>query len=130
MINFDNFLSFHSQALKLRAQRAEVIANNIANVDTPGFKARDLDFKQAMQQFSGVALTMTGDNAKHISINNEPFSLMSMKFRPNNQSSLDGNTVDKDIETVEFSKNTVDYQTSLTYINGTIKTMRSAIKGE
>ncbi len=130
MINFDNVLSFHTQALKLRGERSEIIANNLANVDTPGFKARDLDFKQAMQQFSGAALTMTGDNQKHISMNNEPFSLMSLKFRPTMESSLDGNTVDKDIETVAFSKNTIDYQTSLNYINGTIKGMRKAIKGE
>jgi len=130
MIDFDKVLGFHAQALKMRGERSEVLANNLANVDTPGFKARDLDFKEAMQRFNGELTAMSGDKPNHISSQNDPFGMMSIKFRPTLESSLDGNNVDKDIETVAFSKNTFDYQTSLTYLNGTISGLRKAIKGE
>lgn len=130
MINFDKVLGFHAHALNLRAQRSEIIANNLANVDTPNFKARDIDFKQAMQQFSDKTQGMSGDNPRHFSANNDPLGLTAIKFRLTPQTSIDGNTVDKDIETVSYAKNSVDYQTSLTFINGSIKGLRSAIKGE
>lgn len=130
MINLDKVLGFHAHALKMRGERSEILANNLANVDTPGYKARDLDFKEAMQRFNGDMISMSGDNSKHLLGKNDPLGLMSIKFRPGLDSSLDGNNVDKDIETVAFSKNTFDYQASLTYLNGTISGIRKAIKGE
>ena len=130
MINFDKVLGFHSQALKLRGKRSELIANNLANVDTPNYKAQDLDFKSAIKQFSGKSITMTGDKSGHFSVQNDPFGSMAIRFRDVAERSIDGNTVDKEVETVAFAKNAIDYQTSLTYLNGSISALRKAIKGE
>jgi flagellar basal-body rod protein FlgB len=130
VINFDKVLGFHAKALNLRADRAEVIANNLANVDTPGFKARDLDFKNAMAQYAGDTISLAGDNKNHITIQNDPFGVLGLKYRQNNESGLDGNTVDKDVETVAYAKNATEYQASLTFINGAISGLRSAIRGE
>lgn len=130
MLNLNKVLDFHGAALKLREQRTEVIANNLANVDTPGYKAQDVDFKSAMKLYADKSQTIEGSDPKHITMQNDPFGSMALKFRQATQTSLDGNTVDKDIETVAFAKNVIDYQTSLKYLNGSIKTLRSAIRGE
>lgn len=130
MFNFDNALDFHARALNLRSKQSEIIANNLANVDTPGFKAKDLNFNQAMQQFMGETLSLSGDQAGHITIQNDPFGMTGIQLRSTQTMALDGNTVDKDIETVAFAKNATDYQASLTFINGSIKSLRTAIKGE
>jgi flagellar basal-body rod protein FlgB len=130
MFDFDKAIGFHAQALNVRSKRTEIIANNLANVDTPGYKARDLDFKEAMQRFKGEQIDLSGESEGHISAKRDPFGLMSMKFRPSIETSLDGNNVDKDMETAAFSKNVFDYQTSLTYLNGSISALRKSIKGE
>lgn len=130
MFDFDKAIGFHAHALNVRAKRTEIIANNLANVDTPGYKARDLDFKEAMQRFKGEVIDLAGEKSGNISVQNDPFGLMSMKFRPSVETSLDGNNVDKDMETAAFSKNVIDYRTSLTYLNGSINALRKAIKGD
>lgn len=129
-MNLDKVFGFHAQALKLRADRSEIIANNLANVDTPGFKARDLDFKAAMSEYTKQpANKLTQSDERHFSLGDN-MALTNLGFRPSLEASLDGNTVDKEVETVAYAKNAFDYQTSLTFLNGSIKTVRKAIKGE
>ena len=134
----DSALSFHQDALRLRAKRQEIIAGNIANADTPNYKARDIDFKAAMQQAtqqsSGGGLSTIKTSEKHMSgvaMNNtntagpgEPL------FRPVLQGSVDGNTVDMDVERNEFADNAIRYEASLLMMNGQIKKMLTAIQGQ
>ncbi|MGV3581179.1 MAG: flagellar basal body rod protein FlgB [Methylophilus sp.] len=141
MLNkLDAALSFHQNALRIRSQRQELIAGNIANADTPNYKARDIDFKSAMAQAlsnndhdsSVSANGLDKTSANHInglSSNNfagpnEPL------FRPIIQGSIDGNSVDMDVERNQFVDNGIRYEASLNMINGQIKKMLSAIQGQ
>ena len=129
-ISFDSALGIHPKALALRSQRAEVIASNIANAETPGYKARDIDFKSIMSnvdsQFNG---TLTRTNSKHISLNSVAGS-SEVLYRVPNQSSLDGNTVDGLVEKSAFAENALRYQASITFLDGKFKGMMAALKGE
>jgi len=134
----DAALSFHQNALRVRGQRQELIAANIANADTPNFKARDIDFKTAMQNANaGIAkeafnVTKTSplhldallsNNVSQSGAPGEPL------FRPIAQGSVDGNTVDMDVERNQFADNGIRYEASLTMINGQLKQMLAAIQG-
>jgi flagellar basal-body rod protein FlgB len=134
----DSALGFHQDALRLRAKRQEIIAANIANADTPNYKARDIDFKTAMQQATqqtasgGLTTAKTSDqhlnglptNENIIAGPNEPL------FRPIIQGSVDGNTVDMDVERNAFADNAIRYEASLLMMNGQIKKMLTAIQGQ
>lgn len=135
----DTALGFHQDALRLRAKRQEVIASNIANADTPNYKARDIDFKAAMQQASqlasGSGLSTVKTSEQHmngvttagntnIAGPGEPL------FRPIIQGSVDGNTVDMDVERNAFADNAIRYEASLLMLNGQIKKMLTAIQGQ
>ena len=134
-ITFDSALGIHQQALALRSQRAEVLASNIANADTPGYKARDIDFKSALESANaqsndakfGSSLTRT--NSKHIQINTA-VNTADVLYRVPLQPSLDGNTVDGQIEKTSFAENALHYQASLTFLDGRFKGMMAALKGE
>jgi flagellar basal-body rod protein FlgB len=121
----------HESALKLRAQRSEIIASNIANSDTPGYKARDIDFSTALKQVqSGQPIVkLSATNSGHISDN---YSLQhdAMKYRVPFQPALDGNTVESQVEQAAFAKNAIEYQATLTFIEGRIGTLMQAIKGD
>jgi flagellar basal-body rod protein FlgB len=142
MLNkLDAALSFHQNALRVRSQRQELIASNIANADTPNYKARDIDFKTAMTQAlsnTGPALATSGDgmtktSALHISgtnTNNNYAGPNEPLFRPIIQGSVDGNTVDMDVERNEFTDNAIRYEASITMISGQIKAMMAAIQGQ
>lgn len=134
----DSALGFHQDALRLRAKRQEIIASNIANADTPHYKARDIDFKAAMQQATqqmaggGLSTIKTAENhldgvATH---NNKSAGPGEPLFRPVMQGSVDGNTVDMDIERNEFADNAIRYEASLLMMNGQIKKMLTAIQGQ
>lgn len=129
-ISLDSALGIHAQALLLRSRRAELLAENIANADTPGYKARDLDFKQALSSAQqGAALRVTQPD--HI----QPSAVAGVNgvqtgYRNPLQPSLDGNTVDMQVEQAAFARNAVDYQTSLTFLSGRIRTLMTAIKGD
>lgn len=128
-INFDSYFGVSAKALAARDQKASVIANNLANVNTPNYKAQDLSFDDYLAAtMSGSAQKINVTSSGHMSTNAD-FSTI-LKQRPENQASLDGNTVDKDLETTEFLKNSVSYQASLNFITSKIKNMMSAIKGE
>lgn len=129
-ISFDSALGIHQQALALRSQRAEVLASNIANADTPGYKARDIDFKTVLtnadEKFNG---TLTRTDPKHIQVAASG-SKTEIKYRVPNQSSLDGNTVDGLKEKSVFAENALRYQASITFLDGKFKGMMAALKGE
>jgi len=131
-ISFDKALGIHPQALELRVQRAELMANNLANADTPGFKARDIDFKAALAEQSSRMdgqLGMSATRAGHIS-NQSEMGKAEVLYRNPIQPSLDGNTVDTQQELAEFTKNVLDYQTSFQFLNGKFKSLSKALKGE
>ncbi|SRR5512135_3263736 len=134
MLNrLDEMLNFHQQALRIRDQRQQVLASNIANADTPNYKARDLDFKAALQGAlrgagaSGVALATTEPG--HLAGSPALTADAGLLYRTPAQGSVDGNTVDVDAERAAFTENAVQYEFNLTRINQQIKSMLSVIQG-
>ena len=133
-ISFDKALGIHEKALGFRAQRAEVLANNLANADTPNYKARDLEFSSVLaaqaaksQQGSfGVNLT----NEKHIAAEGLEIADPSLRFRTPHHASLDQNTVDLQIEQSTYAENAIDFQASFTLLNSKFKGLMSALRGE
>ena len=107
----------HADALALRSQRLALLASNIANAATPGYKARDFDFNAALQKAQGG---MTIDAA----------AKDALAYRVPLESSLDGNTVELNTEQTMFAENAVQYRTTLSFLSGRIQTVMQAIKGE
>lgn len=141
LANMTSGLDFHSKALVLRAERQRVIAGNIANADTPGYAARDFNFSQALADATGMASSNLGASksastpahAKHIALSNtQGGSLDSQRlaYTVQTQPSLDGNSVDMDRERAAFADNSVKYEATLRFINGNVRTMLDAIKGQ
>ena len=126
--NIDQVFGVHAQALQLRARRGELIASNLANADTPNYKARDLDFRHALDNAQS-ATAMQATHASHIT-HASASGRTSTLYRVPTQSSLDGNTVDSQLEKAKFSENAVRYQTTLRFLNGKISGLMKAIKGE
>lgn len=113
-ISFQQALGVHPQAVKLRLARTELLTANLANVDTPNFKAKDIDFAAEMQR------------ASETNSMQEP----EVKYRIPMQPSQDGNTVELNTEQARFSQNTMDYQSSLAFLNLQISGLRTAIEGK
>ncbi len=128
-INFDNALGIHPQALVLREKRSEVLASNLANADTPGYKARDLDFQSVLKKSMSVNSTMERTQPGHLSANNQVLGA-TMMFRNPQHPALDGNTVESHIEQGKYTENAVQYQASLQFINGKFSGLMTAIRGE
>lgn len=127
--SFDSYFGIHEKALLARDQRASQLANNLANVNTPHYKAMDMDFNELLTaQMAGSAQHIETTSPRHIT-DNTNFNAQ-LKYRVPAQTSLDGNTVDKDIETAEFARNALNYQASLSFLDGKIKSLLLAIKGE
>lgn len=126
-----NVLSTHENALKFRAQRNQVLSANIANADTPGYKARDLDFDAALKQASGKGVRLMGTSDRHLGVGTSTTAITSehLKYRVPTQPTLDGNTVETDVEQAAFAENALMYRASLTFLDGSIKTLRYALKG-
>jgi len=142
MINkLDELFKFHQQALQVREHRQQVLASNIANADTPNYKARDVDFNAALQgalardaqtaqspAASTLATTapnhMTGASTADVGPGGAP-----LLYRKPSQGSVDGNTVDVDTERAQFADNALRYEASLTMLNHQIKAMLAAIQG-
>lgn len=129
----DNALRFHQSALNLRAKRQEILAANIANADTPHFKARDIDFGSAL---SGALrgrieepLALTATAAAHV-VGVKADSPSSLLYRNEAQASVDGNTVNLDLERAAFVENAMHYEASITFINGLLRTMQQAVAGQ
>ena len=129
-------LDFQSEALLLRAERQRTIASNIANVDTPGYVARDFNFRDALLSAAGGAQPMAQSGASqagHIPLQaqmSDGALKTKLGYAVNSQPSLDNNTVDLDRERANFVDNAVRYEATLRFINGQAKTMLSAIQGQ
>lgn len=126
-----NYLGVHAQAMPLREQRMKLIAGNLANADTPGYKARDLDFDAALRNAQGAAsnglLTTTAE--QHYRIGGDglnPFQIL----REANQPSLDGNTVDPDAERAAYGRAALEYRASLSFVESKVRSMLTAITGQ
>ena len=126
----DNLFGIHATALQLRANRAELLAANIANADTPNYKARDIDFKKTLAMTATGKADMKITNAKHIDSSGNSKMGAEILYRIPNQPSLDGNTVDLQTERSEFLENSMMYQASLRFLNGKISGLTTAIRGE
>lgn len=128
-LNLDAYFGIHAKALIARDQRASQLANNLANVNTPNYKAMDVDFSALLaDKMAGGSQQATMTSPNHISTNAQ-FS-DNLKYRTAGQMSLDGNTVDKDVETAEFARNALNYQASLSFLDNKIKSMMVALRGE
>lgn len=129
----DNLTAFHHQALSLRAHRQQVLAANIANADTPNYKARDIDFsaalKNAMAGRNAGDLDLARTASGHIagSGNSGPAPL---QYRKDMQASADGNTVNMDVERSQFSENSIFYEAGISFTGGKLRTMLTAIQGQ
>lgn len=129
----DGQLRVHQSALNLQAHRQQLLASNIANADTPNYKARDIDFREALQGALGgrigpIAMSVT--RGGHISGGaNNPLEGYA-KYRTELQSSVDGNTVNMDTERAAFAENAIHYEASITFINGLLQGMQRAITGQ
>ena len=129
----DNMLQFHQTALKLREARQELLASNIANADTPNYKAKDIDFAKALQgALSGQAakLPMTATNAAHWNgTTGESVMGSPVMYRKPLQPSADGNTVDMDVERAQFADNALRYEASLKFVSDEVKDVLAALQG-
>lgn len=123
--------SIHDDAMMMRSQRSSILAANIANADTPNYKARDLDFQQMMQQLEQPddTIQLQTTNSRHIALQSAD-SQAHIKYRNPLNPSLDGNTVDMHAEQARFSQNALQYQTSLTMLNSKIRGLQLAIRGQ
>jgi len=123
----NGIFGLHEQALNMKASRLEVLAKNIANADTPGFKAQDVNFQKVLSAQSGIA-ALTTTHARHLKtslVNGDGL----VYTNPYNQS-LDGNTVEIAMEQAKYGKAAMDYQASLDFIQSRIGSIKRALKGE
>ncbi len=125
----DKLFGIHGQALILRSQRSSVLAANMANADTPNYKAKDLDFQSVLKQANG-STHMTKTHSRHIDTGQYGNDSAKLKYRNPLQASLDGNTVDTHLEQTRFADNSVHYQATLHFLNSKISNVISALKGE
>jgi flagellar basal-body rod protein FlgB len=130
-INFESALGIHEKALYLRDKRTEIIANNIANADTPGFKARDINFQSVLSaQTSGASKSdLFRSNAGHMAAST-PATEVTLSYRVPSQPSLDGNTVDEQSENAAFARNAIEHQASFQFLNGKFTGLIKALRGE
>ena len=124
-----NALTSHEQALKFRALRNQVLSSNIANADTPGYKARDLDFGSALNAARQGTLKLAQTSELHAKAWNTSRHGGELMYRVPMQPSLDGNTVETDVEQAAFAENALQYRTSLSFVDSHFRKLKFAIKG-
>jgi flagellar basal-body rod protein FlgB len=141
-MDLDSYLGVHAAALKLRERRTELLATNLANADTPGFKARDLDFRSALAAVSAPGTAGTGGqllatrsghigtNAADAATGNLGSTEAFLKYRTPLAPSLDGNTVDAQLEQAAFADNSVRYQATLSFLSQRFRSLMTAITGQ
>lgn len=132
-LSLNNYLAVHEASLKLSAKRGEVLAANLANADTPGYRARDIDFSSAMAGAAGTskAVSLQTTDAGHISTASVTGQAgAELKYRVPLAPALDGNTVDAQVEQANFAQNTVRYQSTLTFLNAKFRGLLTAITGQ
>ncbi|MEM7561642.1 MAG: flagellar basal body rod protein FlgB [Pseudomonadota bacterium] len=131
-ISFERAFSIHDDALLMRGRRSSILASNIANGDTPNYKARDIDFNAMLKS----ANQMQQDRVQLVSTHRDHMAMPSatvspdIKYRTPLHPSLDGNTVDMHVEQGKFSENAMMFQTSFTFLNSKVMGLMKALKGE
>lgn len=130
----DQELRFSQTALNLRSYRQELLASNVANADTPYFKAKDVDFKSALANvMSGAtngAIEMTKTAQNHLGGQGVGRFESQTKYRAEYQGAVDGNTVNIDVERSALAENSIHMEALLTFIRGSLKDMQMAIQGQ
>ena len=132
-LSFDRALGLHEKALAFRADLAAVLANNIANADTPNYKARDLDFAsvlEAQQSGEGKSVRMARTHAAHLQMEGFIDQAAGLRYRTPHQPSIDGNTVEVQAEQARYTENAIDFQASFTFLNGKFKGLMTALRGD
>lgn len=135
-LDLDANLALHAAALKIRAQRTELIANNLANADTPGFRARDIDFRSALAAVQGGSggVQLATTSARHMGAADAAGAAGvppgELRYRVPLAPSLDGNTVEVQLEQAAFAENAVRYQATLTFLNQRFRGLLTAITGQ
>ena len=133
-ISFDRALGIHQQALGFRSQRAEVLANNIANADTPNYKARDLEFATVLAEQSAKTqrgpVNLNRTDSRHIAADGIQVGEADLAYRTPFHPSIDQNTVDLQIEQSNYAENSVQFQASFTLLNSKFKGLVSALRGD
>ncbi len=128
----ENIFGVHAQVLNLRATRAELLAKNLANADTPNYKAQDMDFKSVFSAAkANQSVSVNRTHGQHLGVANDlGVQGVNLKYRVPNQPSLDGNTVDVQMEKSEFADNSVRYLASLQFLSKRINTLIRALREE
>jgi flagellar basal-body rod protein FlgB len=133
-ISFDRALGIHQQALGFRSQRAEVLANNIANADTPNYKARDLEFATVLAEQSAKTqrgpVNLNRTDSRHIAADGIQVGEAELAYRTPFHPSIDQNTVDLQIEQSNYAENSVQFQASFTLLNSKFKGLVTALRGD
>jgi flagellar basal-body rod protein FlgB len=135
VLNLDNYFGVHVRALQLETRRTELLASNLANADTPNYKARDIDFRTALanagQTTQGGTLAMRATDQSHLAARGTDASHdPELKYRVPMAPALDGNTVDAQLEQAAFAENSVRYQATLTFLNSKLRGLLTAITGQ
>ena len=133
MVNsIDAALKFHAEALNLRAVRQQLLASNIANADTPGYQARDMDFGKSLKDAVArrtQSVTLARTSGSHLTGRAPAGAAGAVLYRTVVQPSIDGNTVDMDVERAQFADNAIHYEANLQFISSQLKTLLAAIQG-
>lgn len=131
--DLNEVFGIHQQGMLVRAKRAELIAGNMANADTPNYRARDIDFKQVLSDAKHDSGTVTMKTTDHAHINpdiNIGGTSAEIMYRVPMQPSVDGNTVDTQLEKAKFAENAIQYEASVRFLSGKIKAIMTALRGE
>ncbi len=128
--HLDTEFKFLQKSMDLRAYRQQVLASNIANADTPGYKSRDFDFSGELDRAMGgqaAKLEMRTTSSRHLQSKQDNALGVDLKYRSSVQPSIDGNTVDMDVERAQFADNAIHYQFAVEYLRDGFRKMQSAI---
>jgi len=132
--DLNSYLGIHTQALGLRAQRMTVLSENLANADTPNYKARDVDFRRVLARADDsmhlITPPLARTNPAHLPAGGAAGGVAQTLYRIPHAPALDGNTVESDVELAAIGDNALRYQATLTFLGGKLATLRSAITGE
>ena len=125
----DGALGLHEQALQVRTRRMEVLAQNIANADTPNYKARDIDFRSVLAEAGTLSTSMKTTNARHLPDGEMP-GADGMRYRMPFNTAMDGNTVEMSVEQAQYGKAAAEYQATLSFLENRISSARKALRGD
>lgn len=129
-ISFENALGIHPKALQLRSKRAEVLANNLANADTPNFKARDFNFRERLENADKSQRNLSVNKTQYGHLSGRLNSKEELLYRNPIQPSIDGNTVDAQFEKALYARNNTNFNASFEFLNSKFKNLKGAIRGD